>query len=108
MVEWRRVNTRFKNENNMAKITKKLERIARGFSNHRRIEILMLLERQPELSVFEIAEILGVNFRTASQHMWRLANAELVLKRNEGRAVRHALSPRGKLALKFLKTLEQS
>ena len=83
-----------------------LERIVRGFSNHRRIEILTLLERAPELSVIEIAEELGINFKTASEHIRRLAHAGLVLKRNEGAAVRHALTPIGRSILKFLRTLE--
>ena len=78
----------------------------RGFSNHRRIEILILLEKQPELSVLEVATKLGINFKTASEHIRRLAIAGLVWKRNEGNSVRHKLSPRGKTILKFLRTLE--
>ena len=88
------------------KTTRQFERIVKGFSNHRRIEILILLERQPELSLVEIADVLGANFKTASEHIWRLTRAELVMKRNEGKAVRHALTPRGKLILKFLRMLE--
>lgn len=83
-----------------------LERVVRGFSNHRRIEILALLERAPELSVIEIADELGINFKTASEHIRRLAHAGLVLKRNEGAAVRHTLAPTGRSILKFLRTLE--
>lgn len=85
---------------------RKLERIVRGFSNHRRIEILDLLERKPELSLIEIANELNINFKTASEHARRLAIAGLVLKRSEAAAVRHCLSPLGKLTLKFLRTLE--
>ena len=33
-----------------------LERIVKGFANHRRIEILYLLRREPELSVDDISE----------------------------------------------------
>ncbi len=83
-----------------------LERIVRGFSNHRRIEMLTLLEKSPELSVQEVAEALEINFKTASEHLRRLAIAGLILKRNEKNAVRHAVSPRGKTILKFLRTLE--
>lgn len=86
--------------------TRKLEHIVRGFSNHRRIQILELLEREPELSVLEIADRLSINFKTASEHIRRLAIANLVMKRNEGASVRHALTTRGKLTLKFLRTLE--
>ncbi len=83
-----------------------LERIVKGFSNHRRIEILQLLNKQPELSLIEIAEALNINFKTAFEHVRRLAIAGLVMKRHEGAAVRHAVSPVGYLVLKFLRTLE--
>lgn len=88
------------------KSTRQLERIVRGFSNHRRIEILHLLQEHPELSVIEIAETLDINFKTASEHTRRLAITGLVGKRSQGAAVRHAVSPLGKNVLKFLRTLE--
>ena len=83
-----------------------LERIVRGFSNHRRIEMLMLLEREPELSVAEIAKKLSVNFKTASEHIRRLAIAGLILKRSDGTSVRHKLTERGNHTLKFLRIIE--
>ena len=85
---------------------RQLERIVKGFANHRRIEILILLWRQPELSVAEIAENLNINFKTASEHIRRLAQAELIMKRNENNFVRHALTPLGSSILKFLRILE--
>jgi len=85
---------------------RRLERLVRGFSNHRRIEILVLLEKTPELSVIEVAQVLKINFKTASEHVRRLAIAGLVLKRNEGHNVRHKLTGRAELVLKFLRTLE--
>lgn len=85
---------------------RELEKIVRGFSNHRRIEILELLQKMPELSVIEIADALGINMKTAAEHIRRLHQAGLVWKRNEAAAVRHALSPRGRVTLKFLRTLE--
>ena len=88
------------------KTYKQLERLAKGFANHRRIEIIETLKRFPELSVEEIARTLGVNFKTISEHTRRLAIAGLVLKRYEGHAVRHKLSERGLQVLKFLRILE--
>ncbi|MBI2888501.1 MAG: winged helix-turn-helix transcriptional regulator [Candidatus Liptonbacteria bacterium] len=85
---------------------RQLERITKGVANHRRIEILELLHREPQLSVMEISEKLGANFKTVSEHVRRLAHAGLVLKRSEGAAVRHVLVPQGTLILKFLRTLE--
>lgn len=88
------------------KTPRQLERIVKGFSNHRRIEIIALLEEQPELPLWQIADALKINFRTASEHLRRLAIAGLVMKRNEGNTVRHALTPQGKSILKFLRILE--
>jgi DNA-binding transcriptional ArsR family regulator len=85
---------------------RQLERIVRGFSNHRRIEILETLEKEPELSVLEIAEKLGINLKTASEHIRRLTIAGLIMKRSEGASVRHKLTERGKKVLMFLRTLE--
>ena len=90
----------------MALRYRKLERITRGFSNHRRIQILELLKKTPELSVAEIAGKLKINFKTASEHIRRLAIAGLVIKRSAGNSVRHKLTSRGESILKFLRTLE--
>ncbi len=85
---------------------KRLERIIKGFANHRRIQILELLKENPELSVFEISDSLNINFKTASEHIRRLAIAGLVMKRSSGLNVRHKLTDLGVAILKFLKTLE--
>ena len=86
--------------------SRRLERVVKGFANHRRIQIIELLSDSPELSVTEISEKLKINFKTASEHIRRLAIAGLVLKRNQGANVRHKLSPTGNSILKFLRTLE--
>lgn len=91
---------------NMASSFYALERMVKGFANHRRIEILSLLQSTPEQSVEEITEKLKVNFRTTSVHIQRLAAAGLVLKRNAGQAVRHKITDRGIKVLTFLRTLE--
>ena len=65
-----------------------------------------LLSRMPELSVDEIASTLKTNFKTAAEHIRRLAITGLVIKRNEGHAVRHKLTSRATQVLKFLRTLE--
>ncbi len=78
----------------------------KGVANHRRIEILLLLARKPDLSLTEIAAELKINFKTAHEHVRRLALAGLIIKRNQGAAVRHTLSTRGDIILKFLRTLE--
>lgn len=85
---------------------RQLERVVRGFSNHRRIEIMNLLDKTSELSVTEISEMLDINFKTAAEHTRRLSVPGIIWKRNAGNMVRHALSPLGKSILKFLRTLE--
>ena len=83
-----------------------LERLVRGFSNHRRIQMLSMLKKKPEQSVEELAEALNINFRTSSEHLRRLAVAGLVMKRNDNTSVRHRLTERGEAILLFLGTLE--
>lgn len=85
---------------------RQLETIVKGFSNHRRIEILNLLEKTPRLSLSEISEVLGINFKTAAEHTRRLTIAGLVSKQNIGAAVHHTVTPLGRIILKFLRTLE--
>ena len=85
---------------------RQMERIVKGFANHRRIQILQLLEKSPELSVQEISKELKINFKTASEHIRRLAIAGLVLKRSQAINVRHKLTPIGVSILKFLRILE--
>ncbi|MSU60340.1 MAG: ArsR family transcriptional regulator [Candidatus Staskawiczbacteria bacterium] len=82
-----------------------LERIIKGFANHRRIEILELLKNKPELSLMEISKFLKINFRTASDHIKKLAVAGLVAKRSDGLSVCHKITERGVAVLKFIKTL---
>jgi len=83
-----------------------LERVVKGFANHRRIEIIELLKQKPELSVGEISIALEIELKTASEHLRRLTIAGLVLKRHEGREVRHALTSRARKTLTFLRMLE--
>lgn len=92
----------------MVKVRKErwLERIVKGFANHRRIEIMTLLHNHPELSLGETAFRLKINLKTASEHVRRLALAGLVFKQYKGRKVLHRLSPRGEKILTFLRKLE--
>jgi len=85
---------------------RKLERLVRGFANHRRLQIMDLLKRKSELSVFEIADELNINFKNTAQHLQKLAAAGLVLKRSFGSAVHHKLTSRALAVLNFLKKLD--
>lgn len=83
-----------------------IERIVKGIANHRRVQILELLEKKPELSVFEISEEIKSEFKNVSVHIAKMAQAGLVMKRHEGSSVCHALTKRGKSILQFYRTLE--
>ena len=86
--------------------TRQLERIVKGFANHRRIQIMELLDNNPELSLVDVSTKLKINIKTASEHIRRLAIPGLVFKRNRGNNVLHKLSPLGLVILKFLRKLE--
>ena len=66
------------------KTYRELERLVKGFANHRRLQILELLKKTPELTVDDVSTSLSVHFKTVSEHIRRLAIAGLVLKRNQG------------------------
>lgn len=84
---------------------RKIERVVKGFANHRRIQILDLLSEEPELSVADIAGKLRIGYENASDHIRKLAIAGLVMKRYEGTSVRHKLTPRAESVLVFCKKL---
>ena len=90
----------------MTRTPRQLERVVKGFANHRRIQIMSLLETEPELSLSGISRRLKIDIRTASAHVIRLTTAGLVLKRSEGRRVRHRLTRPGEGILIFLRMLE--
>ena len=86
--------------------SKRLERLVKGFANHRRIEILELLAARPELCVGDICQHLEIEMKTASEHLRRLVIAGLVVKRYDSRKVRHAVTDRARDILKFLARLD--
>mgnify|MGYP001590604330 FL=1 len=90
----------------MKKTSRELERIIKGFANHRRLQVLELLYKQPELSVHEISEKLKSEFKNISAHVNKMAIAGLVMKRHEGNIIRHKLTNRGKSILKFVRIIE--
>jgi DNA-binding transcriptional ArsR family regulator len=85
---------------------RKLERIIKGFSNHRRLQVLELLEKEPELSVQEVSEKLKSEMKNISAHITKMAVAGLLMKRSDSKSVRHKLTKRGNVILKFVRMLE--
>jgi DNA-binding transcriptional ArsR family regulator len=84
----------------------KTERIVKAFASRRRLQILELLEAQPELSVFEISEAIKSEAKNVSAHIGKMAVGGLLMKRYEGNNVRHKLTQRGKSILQFVRIVE--
>ena len=61
--------------------------IAGGLANHRRIEIIRLLQTRGSLCINEVATECRIDVATASQHAKRLHEAGLVKKLAVGRRV---------------------
>ena len=89
----------------MALPYKKIEKIVKGFANHRRIQILQLLDKTPGLSVDDISQSLNVNFTTISDHIRKLSDSALVHKEYKGRFVMHTVTKLGRHILSFCKML---
>jgi len=86
----------------------KLEKTTKGFSNHWRIKILELLDKKPNLSLFNIVDHLEMNLKTASVHVKRLFDAGLIEKKYVGNNQNHNLSQKGKSILTFLRKLDKN
>jgi DNA-binding MarR family transcriptional regulator len=85
--------------------TKQLEAIIRGFANHHRIAMLQLLAARPGLTLDGCAKALGMNVKTASEHLRRLALVDMVDKAQDGREVHHTLTARGHAAVAFVEAM---
>lgn len=86
------------------KTAKQLQRHFKGIANHRRIEILLLVDKSEGIVLEKIAQELECNIKTISEHTRRLVQAGLLDKKYQGRAVSHKLSPYGKRIVKFIET----
>lgn len=85
---------------------KYLQKVVRGFSNHRRIEILDYLESHPNVSLSHIAYELGVSYPTIGEHSRRLELAGLITKEYQGKNVVHKITPLGSDIMTLLRRLE--
>lgn len=90
------------------KTARQMERHLKGVSNHCRIEILLLVNNEPGVTVDGLAKGLKKNFKTVSEHTRRLVYAGLINKTYKGRSVGHTLSPYGKILVKFLQSFRNS
>ena len=86
------------------KSSKDLEKHFKGLANHRRLDILFLVYKNPGITVDGISEKLDCNFKTISEHTRKLVQAGLVDKKYHGKAVAHVLSPYGHKFFNFIKS----
>lgn len=88
------------------KNSKQIEKHIKGIANHRRIDILLLVAGNPNLSVEDISKNLNCNFKTISGHILKLVQSGLVDKNYNGRELFHVLSPYGKIFVKFIENFK--
>ncbi len=87
------------------KTPEQLERHFKGVANRRRIEVLLLVDKEDKISLNEIAKVLKCNFKTLSEHTRKLVQAGLLNKTHTADgAVRHSLSPYGRKFIKFIES----
>lgn len=87
--------------------TRAIEKIVRGFSCHRRVQILDVLDGAiSPMSLSQITKFCRADFRTIGQHMLRLCSSGLVRKHNQGRLVMHEITPLGRRVMTFLRSLD--
>jgi len=88
---------------------KELEKIVRGFSSHRRIQVLELLDQSDEaMSLNEIADACRVGITPLAEHVRRLAVAGFITKTRRNREILHDVTPQGKKIIAFLRTFKAS
>jgi DNA-binding MarR family transcriptional regulator len=92
----------------MKKTAKQLERHFKGIANHNRINIILLVNKNPDITLDQITEELKGNTKTLSEHTRRLVQAGLLNKRYQGRNVIHSLSPYGKRIIKSINIFQHS
>lgn len=90
----------------MYKTPKQLERYFKGVSNHRRIQILDLINKNPGITLDGISSTLKCNLKTISGHTQRLVQSGLVNKKYRGNEVTHKLSPYGEKIYEFLSSFK--
>jgi len=84
------------------------ERIFKGLANHRRLQILRILQNRGPVSLDKVAEICGIQAPTACEHARKLRLAGLVFRRRLRRCIHLELTERGEVALHLAPRLESA
>ncbi|MBP6866566.1 MAG: winged helix-turn-helix transcriptional regulator [Candidatus Pacebacteria bacterium] len=88
------------------KTARQMERHFKGIANHWRISVLLLVKKNPEITLDGIVSELDGNFKTISEHTRKLVQAGLLNKKYQGRNVTHSLSPYGDKVVAFIQSFK--
>jgi len=80
-----------------------LEKTLKATANHYRVKIMLILLKNPGLTLDQITELLGGNIKTISGHTRRLSTANLIFKKYDNTSVHHFLTQEGKEIVTFFK-----
>ncbi len=85
---------------------RKIEKITKAVANHRRIQILDVLNTNARLSVSEISRKTRGNVKTIDAHVNRLFAVGMITKHTAGNRVHHTITTYGISILEFLRKQE--
>ncbi len=89
------------------KNSKQLERHFKGVSSYRRIEIIILVQKNPSITLDKISENLDANYKTISDHVSRLVRSGLISRKQKGINAEYILTPYGKIFSDFIYDFSQ-
>lgn len=84
---------------------KDLERILKAFANKRRLAILQYLKKSKEANVSDIAEEIGLSFKSTSRHLAVLSGADIVDKEQRSLMVFYKIASQQKVVAKHILSL---
>lgn len=62
---------------------REVERVFKALANERRLKIISLLLKEGEMHVSQIAQRINLSFKSASKHLQKLENAELISRKQK-------------------------
>jgi DNA-binding transcriptional ArsR family regulator len=79
----------------------------KAMGNAYRMEMLLVLDKNPNITLDQLTELVGGDFKNNSFHTRKLARAGLVKKTYKGASVQHRLSEYGKIAVATFKSFRE-
>jgi DNA-binding transcriptional ArsR family regulator len=71
---------------------KEWAKILRVLANEKRLRIVKVLSRDKELPVFQIAERIGLSYKSTSRHLNRMAHLDILDPEGKGRSIEYRIS----------------